>query len=75
MNAFDALLGALSDPLTGKFLDSVWDGRVMEGARIFSVSAYKAAFLTLPAFLALSLLTLLWIKETHCKPTYPNTMP
>lgn len=75
MNAFDALLGALSDPLTGKFLDSVWDGRVVEGARVFSVGAYKAAFITLPAYLVLSLLTLLWIKETHCKPTYPNTLP
>ena len=75
MNAFDALLGALSDPLTGKFLDSVWDGRVSEGARVFSVSAYKAAFLTLPAYLLLSLFTLLRIKETHCKPTYPSSLP
>ncbi len=75
MNAFDALLGALSDPLTGKFLDSVWDGRLVEGARVFSVSAYKTAFLTLPVFLILSLISMIWIKETHCKPTHPNTMP
>lgn len=75
MNAFDALIGAFSDPLTGKFLDMCWDGRVVDGARVFSVSAYKAAFLTLPAYLILSLFTLLKIKETHCKPTYPTSLP
>ncbi len=75
MNAFDALLGAFSDPLTGKFLDMSWEGTMSDGARIFSLSAYKAAFLTLPAYLILSILTLLCIKETHCKPTYPNALP
>ncbi len=75
MNAFDALLGAFSDPLTGKFLDLTWDGKLVEGARVFSVTAYKAAFLTLPAYLILSLLTLLKIKETYCKPTYPSALP
>lgn len=75
MNAFDALLGAFSDPLTGKFLDLTWDGKLVDGARVFSVSAYKAAFLTLPAYLIISLLTMLGIKETHCKPSYPTPLP
>jgi MFS family permease len=75
MNAFDALLGALSDPLTGKILDLGWDGTLVEGARVFSVASYKAAFLTLPAFLIASLFTLLKIKETHCKPSYPTSLP
>lgn len=75
MNAFDALLGAFSDPLTGKFLDLAWSGQLVDGARIFSVSAYKAAFLTIPVFLIISLITLLKIKETHCKPSYPTPLP
>jgi hypothetical protein len=75
MNAFDALIGAFSDPLTGMFLDLGWDGKLIEGARIFSVTAYKAAFLTLPAYLAISLVMLLKIKETHCKSVYPTTLP
>src|ERR1700722_8624877 len=58
MNAFDALFGAFSDPLTGKFLDLGWDGKLADGARVFSVDVYKAAFLTIPVYLALSLLTL-----------------
>ena len=75
MNAFDALLGAFSDPLTGLILDFGWDGRVVDGARVFSVDSYKIAFLTLPAYMILSLVTLLKIKETHCKSVYPSSLP
>jgi hypothetical protein len=75
MNAFDAVLGAFSDPLTGMILDLGWDGKIVDGARIFSVTSYKVAFLTLPAYLILSLFTLLKIKETHCKAAYPTTLP
>ena len=75
MNAFDALFGAFSDPLTGKFLDLGWDGKLVEGARVFSVATYKAAFLTLPAYLLISLLSLWRIKETFCKPSVPSSLP
>ncbi|HSW73199.1 MAG TPA: MFS transporter [Chlamydiales bacterium] len=75
MNAFDALFGAFSDPLTGKFLDIGWTGVMRDGARIFSVDAYKAAFLTLPIYLIISLVLLFWIKETYCKPVSPNSLP
>lgn len=74
MNSFDALLGALSDPLTGKFLDVRWDGVLVDGARVFSIDAYKAAFLTIPIYLAISLFTLLKIKETHCRASYPTSL-
>jgi len=75
MNAFDALFGAFSDPLTGKFLDLSWSGGLREGARIFSVEAYKTAFLTLPIYLIISLVLVYWIKETYKKPTSPNSLP
>lgn len=75
MNAFDALLGAASDPLTGWFLDLVWDGKLVNGARVFSIPAYKTAFLALPIFLALSLIALWRIKETNCKPSIPSSLP
>lgn len=75
MNAFDALFGAFSDPLTGKFLDLGWDGKLVGGARVFSVHTYKVAFLTIPAYLLISLLTLLRIKETYCKPSFPSSLP
>jgi MFS family permease len=75
MNAFDALFGAFSDPLTGKFLDMGWDGKLVDGARVFSVEAYKAAFITLPVYLVIALFSLLKIKETFCKPTAPTSLP
>ncbi len=65
MNAFDALLGAISEPFTGKLLDLNWTGKLLEGARIFSVQAYKNAFLTLPIYLSISLFVLLQIKDTR----------
>lgn len=70
MNAFDALLGAVSDPLTGKLLDLGWDGRLVEGARAFSLTSYKIAFLTLPVYLLVSLFAMARVKETYCKPVY-----
>ncbi len=75
MNAFDALCGAVSDPLTGWFLDLKWDGKVLEGARIFSVTNYKIAFITIPVYLILSLFILSRIKETRCKPSVPSPLP
>ncbi len=75
MNAFDALFGAFSDPLTGKFLDFCWDGTLVNGARAFSVLAYKTAFLTLPIYLVISLIVLCKVKETYCKATIPSPLP
>jgi hypothetical protein len=75
MNAFDALFGAVSDPLTGWFLDRSWDGAMVEGARIFSVSAYQGALLTLPIYLLIALVSLTRIKETYCKPAFPASLP
>jgi MFS family permease len=75
MNAFDAFFGAFSDPLTGRFLDLGWDGKIIEGAHVFSVYNYKMAFLTLPIYLTLALISLIKIKETHCKPYLPSALP
>lgn len=75
MNAFDAFFGAFSDPLTGKFLDLGWQGKIVDGARVFPVAVYKMALLTIPVYLLLSLIFLCFVKETHCKSAYPAQMP
>lgn len=75
MNAFDALLGSLSDPLTGKFLDMGWQGKMVDGARVFSITTYKWALTTIPIYLVIAVGLLFFIKETHCKSSYPSTMP
>lgn len=75
MNAFDALIGALSDPLTGKFLDMGWRGEMANGARVFALSTFKWALLTLPVYLVIAVISLFFIKETYCRSTYPSTLP
>jgi len=75
MNAFSALFGAFSDPLAGKILDLQWQGATEAGARIFSVSAYQMAFIMIPVYLIIALFSLLKIKETYCKPSFPFQLP
>ena len=75
MNSFDAFLGAISDPITGWFLDMGWTGKVVDGARIFSVTTYKWTLTTIPIYLIIATGLLIFIQETHCKSTYPSTLP
>lgn len=75
MNAFDALFGAFSDPLTGKLLDIGWTGAMSNGARSFPLSAYHAAFILLIIYLVLSFIFIKFIRETHCKQAYPSSLP
>lgn len=75
MNAFDALFGAFSDPLTGKILDLFWTGAMVNGTRVFSLTAYHYALLILVVYLVLSLVFLKFVKETHCKQLYPSNLP
>lgn len=65
MNAFNALLNAVSDPLTGKILDLTAQGH---GAHaIYSLGGYQQALLTIPAYLVIALIILRFIPETYCK--------
>ena len=75
MNAFDALFGAFSDPLTGKILDLWWTGTEVAGARVFSLTAYHYALGILMVYLLLSLLILKPIRETYCKQSVPAALP
>lgn len=75
MNSFDAFLGAISDPITGKFLDMGWDGKMAEGARVFSIATYKWTLTTIPIYLLIAVGILYFVKETFCKSAYPSTLP
>jgi MFS family permease len=75
MNAFDALFGAFSDPLTGKILDLLWTGATDNGARIFSQTAYHYGLLILVVYFVLALIFMKFIRETHCKQVLPTSMP
>ena len=75
MNTFDALIGAISDPITGKILDVLWDGKLDNGARVFSSEAFQMSLSALPIYLLASFILLFWIKETFSNETYPSCLP
>lgn len=67
MNMINTLGVAAAIPIIGSLVDMLWDGRMQQGLPVYSPSDYHYAFLALPASIALSLLILPFIKETHCK--------
>ncbi len=60
--------GVILQPLIGWLLDRQWDGVTIEGARIYSESAYEVALLCLVAAGACSVVLSLLIRETYCRP-------
>jgi len=54
-------------PLIGKLLDMGWTGQFLQGEKLYSVEAYKQAFLAIPFGIILGLIALLFLKETRDK--------
>lgn len=67
INTSDALCGAISEPLIGRFLDLGWTGAMDNGARIFSVHDYHHALLILPFYLLAALVLLTFIRDSNKK--------
>jgi MFS family permease len=63
INSGDALFGAFTEPMIGKFLDLGWSGKMVNGAPYFSVGDYQHAMFTLPIYLLIGLVLLVWVKE------------
>ena len=63
INSGDALFGAFTEPMVGKFLDLGWSGKTVHGAPFFSLHDYKMAMLTLPVYLLIALVLLRWVKS------------
>lgn len=64
MNAFDAAISAITDPLIGYVLEFRHMGGIVSD---FSTHEYLAAISILIAYLIIALLLLFTIKETHCQ--------
>lgn len=54
-------------PAVGWVLDRLWDGTVSGGARAYALSAYRAGFGLMMAWLVASLVAILLTRETHCR--------
>ncbi|MCH9769709.1 MAG: MFS transporter [Gammaproteobacteria bacterium] len=63
INTGDAVFGAITQPLVGKFIDWGWQGQMLDKLHYFSVSDYHRAFLIMPIYLALAFIALLFVKE------------
>jgi MFS family permease len=59
--------GMLMQPLVGFMLDRHWNGRVVDGARVYDFAAYQAGFAWMLAWGGLALVLLLFARETRCR--------
>ena len=56
----------LLQPAFGWMLDRHWQGELVEGARVYSLGAYRAGFALMIAWATLSLVLLVFTRETAC---------
>ncbi|MDQ5915550.1 MAG: hypothetical protein QG584_1442 [Pseudomonadota bacterium] len=59
--------GMFLQPGVGWLLDRNWLGSTVGGARVYDATAYQAGFSLIFACIALSLVLILFVRETHCK--------
>ncbi|MEW6670932.1 MAG: MFS transporter [Thermodesulfobacteriota bacterium] len=59
----------LMQPAVGWILDQYWQGGMVNGVRIYSLGSYQAGFGLMILWAALSLGSLLFTRETHCRQT------
>lgn len=64
LNTGEPILGAFSDPLVGKFLDTFWHGKVVNGVDVFSTADYHIALVILPVYLVLALVCVTLLRFT-----------
>jgi len=63
VNTGGDIIGALTQPIVGKFLDLHWSGTLVNGARHYALSDYHHAFVILPIYLVLAWLSLLFVRD------------
>jgi MFS family permease len=61
--------GMVMQPLIGWTLDRHWQGATANGARIYDFEAYQSGFALLLIWGAVSVVLLLFTRETHCRQT------
>lgn len=67
INTGDAILGSISDPLIGRFLDLFWTGKIKNGVYYFSISDYRYSLSILIFYVLLSMLFIYLLKRARCK--------
>jgi len=60
-------IAAIMQPVLGRILDFHWDGVVLNGARIYSSTAYSSAFIWLLVSSVLSVVVVSLTRESYCR--------
>ncbi|WP_316978534.1 MFS transporter [Shumkonia mesophila] len=68
VNLLNMGIAAVFQPLLGWLLDLNWDGRLIEGARIYSVATFRTAFLSMVVLGVAGIVAALLVRETRCQP-------
>ncbi len=63
INTGDAIFGAFTEPLVGRFLDLGWHGQMSHGVYHFSIIDFKYAFILLPVYLLLAIGLLMFVRD------------
>jgi len=61
---------AIAQPLFGYILDLGWEGKMVEGARVYPVEAFQQGILLCCVLAALGFLGALLVRETYCRQSY-----
>ncbi len=70
INTLNTAGGMIAQPVIGYLLDVNWHGQMQGGVRFYDTHTYHIALSILPITIALSLIVLFFVKETHCKDEY-----
>ncbi len=65
-NMLVMLGGTIFQPLIGFLLDENWQGKLTQGAHVFSLHDYHIALSLLPACQLLGIICVMFIRETYC---------
>ncbi|BEQ14833.1 MFS transporter [Desulfoferula mesophila] len=57
----------LLQPTVGWLLDLNWGGAVVQGARVYDLSAYQISFIPMVAWILLAVVLLALARESHCR--------
>lgn len=65
-NMFNALFGALMEPVVGRLLDDHWQHHTRFGARLYDLHNYHHSLWILPGIMLVAFMLLFAIKESYC---------
>ncbi|MFN7710268.1 MAG: MFS transporter [Holosporales bacterium] len=66
-NMLCMISGTLLQPIIGKVLDTLWDGTMVDGARVYSTEAFHYALAIIPASLVVAALLVYSLNEVYPK--------